>query len=42
MQSGKLAPQRLIGKEISLEQSIDALTNMDKFEVTGITVVTEF
>lgn len=42
MQSGKLAPQKLIGKTISLEQSIDALMNMDKFEVAGATVVTEF
>ena len=42
MQSGKLAPEKLIGRTISLEQSIDALMNMDKFEVAGVTVVTEF
>lgn len=42
MKSDKLAPSRLIGKEISLEQSIDALVNMDKFEVAGVTVVTKF
>lgn len=42
MLSGKLAPEKLIGKTISLEQSIDALMNMDKFEVAGVTVVTEF
>jgi alcohol dehydrogenase len=42
MQSGKLAPEKLIGKTINLEQSIDALMNMDKFEVAGVTVVTEF
>lgn len=42
MQSGKLAPQKLIGKTISLEQSIDALMNMDKFEVAGVTVVNRF
>ena len=42
MQSGKLAPERLIGRTISLEQSIDALMNMDKFEGAGVTVVTEF
>ena len=42
MQSGKLAPEKLIGKTISLEQSIDALMNMDKFEVAGVTVVTQF
>lgn len=42
MQSGKLAPEKLIGKTINLEQSIGALMNMDKFEVAGVTVVTEF
>lgn len=42
MQSGKLSPEKLIGKTISLEQSIDALMNMDKFEIAGVTVVTEF
>ena len=42
LQSGKLAPGKLIGKTISLEQSIAALMNMDKFETAGVTVVTEF
>lgn len=42
MQSGKLAPQKLIGRTISLEQSIEALMNMDKFEVAGVTVVNRF
>jgi alcohol dehydrogenase len=42
MQSGKLAPEKLIGKTISLGESIDALMNMDKFEVAGVTVVTKF
>ena len=42
IQSGKLSPEKLIGKTISLEQSIAALMNMDKFEATGVTVVTEF
>jgi alcohol dehydrogenase len=41
IQSGKLWPEKLIGKTISLEQSIDALMNMDKFETAGVTVVTE-
>jgi alcohol dehydrogenase len=39
---GKLMPEKLIGRMIKLEQSIDALMNMDKFEVAGVTVVTEF
>lgn len=42
VQSGKLAPERLIGKRINLEQSIDALMAMDRFDVAGVTVVTEF
>ena len=42
MRAGKLAPERLIGRTISLEQSIDALMNMDKFEGAGVTVITEF
>jgi alcohol dehydrogenase len=40
--SGKLAPDKLVGKTISLEQSIDALVNMDRFETAGVTVVTQF
>ncbi|WP_447927483.1 zinc-dependent alcohol dehydrogenase family protein [Vreelandella sp. EE27] len=42
IESGKLAPERLIGRRISLAASIDALVNMDKFESAGVTVVTEF
>ncbi|HEX8954803.1 MAG TPA: zinc-dependent alcohol dehydrogenase family protein [Burkholderiaceae bacterium] len=40
--AGKLKPELLVGKEISLEQSIEALMSMDKFEGTGTTVVTRF
>ncbi|MBD8494515.1 zinc-dependent alcohol dehydrogenase family protein [Pseudomonas syringae] len=40
--SGKLAPEKLVGKTISLEQSIDALMNMDRFETAGVTVITAF
>ena len=42
IEAGKLKPAELIGKTITLEQSIDALVNMGKFEVAGVTVVTEF
>jgi alcohol dehydrogenase len=42
IRSGKLSPEKLIRKTISLEQSIGALMNMDKFETTGVTVVTKF
>lgn len=37
-----LAPEKLIGKTINLKQSIAALMNMDRFDGTGLTVVTEF
>lgn len=40
--SGKLKPELLVGKEISLEDSIDALVSMDRFEGSGTTVVTRF
>ncbi|MCM2495364.1 zinc-dependent alcohol dehydrogenase family protein [Burkholderia glumae] len=40
--AGKLKPELLVGKEISLEESIDALMSMDKFQGTGTTVVTRF
>ena len=42
VRTGKLAPEKLVGKKINLQQSIDALMNMDKFEVAGVTVITEF
>lgn len=42
IQSKKLSPHKLVGKTITLEQSIDALMNMDKFEGTGVTVITSF
>jgi alcohol dehydrogenase len=42
IEAGKLTPAELIGRTIGLEQSIDALVKMDKFEVAGVTVVTEF
>jgi alcohol dehydrogenase len=42
IEAGKLAPAELIGRPITLEQSIDALVQMDKFEGAGVTVVTEF
>ncbi len=42
IQAGKLFPEKLIGKTISLEESIDELPNMDSFGGTGITVINEF
>ena len=40
--AGRLSPDKLVGRRISLEQSIEALMGMDRFEGTGVTVVTEF
>jgi alcohol dehydrogenase len=42
IESGKLQPEKLIGRTITLEQAIDALVKMDRFEVAGVSVVTEF
>lgn len=36
---GKLHPENLIGKIISLEDSIDELVNMNSFSGTGVTVI---
>ena len=38
----KLKPERLVGNEISLEASIEALMAMDRFESVGTTVITSF
>jgi len=40
--AGRLAPEKLIGRTISLEESIDALTSMGEFDSHGVTVITEF
>ena len=42
VEKGRLAPQKLVGKEISLEDAPDALANMDRFNDTGMTVITSF
>ena len=42
IQAGKLCPEKLIGKTISLEESLEALANMDNFDGTGVTVINEF
>lgn len=39
---GKLQPHKLIGKTISLEQSIEELVSMNNFSGTGITVIDRF
>lgn len=42
IEAGKLAPEKLIHKRISLEESLEALINMDSFSGTGITVINRF
>ena len=40
--AGKLSPEKLIRKRISIEESMDELVNMDNFSGTGITVIDKF
>ena len=42
IRQGKLQPQKLIGKTVSLDESIEELMNMDSFEGTGVTVIDSF
>ena len=42
IQAGKLFPEKLIGKTISLDESLDELANMDRFSGTGVTVIDSF
>jgi alcohol dehydrogenase len=42
IETGKLSPQKLVGKQISLEQVPESLVKMDNFEGKGITVATRF
>jgi alcohol dehydrogenase len=42
IKNGKLHPGRLIGKTISLEESTQALPNMNNFSETGVIVINEF
>jgi alcohol dehydrogenase len=39
---GKLFPDKLIGKCVTLEQSLIELVNMDKFNKVGVTVINQF
>lgn len=42
IKAGKLKPEKLLGKTISLEESIEELIAMDRFEHTGVTVIDRF
>ncbi len=39
IRTGKLHPEKLIGKTINLEQSLEALVTMDRFGGAGVTVI---
>ncbi|HWR67135.1 MAG TPA: zinc-dependent alcohol dehydrogenase family protein [Bellilinea sp.] len=40
--TGKLHPELLVQRTISLEESLDELVNMDSFSSNGVTVITKF
>ena len=42
IESGRLRPQMLVGRRISLEESLIALTEMDSFKGTGVAVIDRF
>ena len=42
IESGRLRPERLLGRTITLEQSVEALATMESGSGPGVTVVTEF
>ncbi|ACL24619.1 zinc-dependent alcohol dehydrogenase family protein [Chloroflexus aggregans] len=42
IQSGKVQPQRLIGRTIRLDEAPVALVDLDSFRGAGVTVITEF
>ena len=42
MEAGTLHPERLIGREISLEEAVPALVGMDRATDLGISVITRF
>jgi alcohol dehydrogenase len=42
LSAGKIAPQKLIGKRISLADAVPALAAMERSEGLGISVITQF
>jgi len=42
IEAGKIAPDKLIGRRITLREGIDALTTMDKSDTVGMNVITTF
>lgn len=42
IETGKLHPERLVQKTITLDQAVVELVNMDTFALSGVTVITKF
>jgi alcohol dehydrogenase len=42
IRSGRLHPEKLIGRTVDLEEGIEELTTMDRFGQTGVTVIDRF
>ncbi len=42
IKSGKLSPERLLEKTVSLEESVHLLPEMDKFNSSGVTIINSF
>lgn len=42
IEQGKLMPVKLLGKLISLEDSLEALVDMNEFNTLGVTVINQF
>jgi alcohol dehydrogenase len=40
--AGQLEPDKLIGKRVSLEASVEELRHMDRFEGSGVTIIDTF
>ena len=40
--SGRLSPEKLIGRTIGLDESIEALVSMSEFRSNGVTIITSF
>ncbi|MGA9575062.1 MAG: zinc-dependent alcohol dehydrogenase family protein [Lysobacterales bacterium] len=42
IENGKLAPEKLLGRKIRLEDAPEVLVNMDQFSHAGVTVINQF
>jgi len=42
IRSGRLFPEKLVGKTISIEEALGELVNMDSFSGTGVKVIDQF